>query len=103
MMQRQLSQDVFAAVGEPQHNFAPVYGAGFPADKTSGFQPVRKFHGAVMMNLKALGKIANPRPRAFGEPLNCQEQLMLPRFQSGFVCRLLAEAQKAPDQMPEFR
>jgi hypothetical protein len=103
MVKGQLCQHPLTLARKGQQNFAPVILGPLPAHISSSLQPVYQFHGAVVPDTKSIGEIANPGSHSFGHTLDSQHQLVLPSFEACGLHRFLAESEKLPDLIPEFR
>lgn len=57
----------------------------------------------MMMRLQALGKFGNRRPFPVGKSLYLQQQKVLKMGNSTLLGDFLAEAQEAPELIPEVR
>ena len=102
MVQRQLAQHSLAARRQVNQHLAVVLRAAASPCQASLLQPVKKLHGAVMLNLEPLGQVADRGWRSTGQPLHGQQQLVLLRLESRGASRLLAEMQEPPDLMTEL-
>ena len=67
-----------------------------------GFKTVGQFHGAVMVNLEALGQKSNGRELSDGKRLNRKKSLVLMRFDAGLARGGFAEIQKASNFVAEI-
>ncbi len=93
MRARKPVQHLFAQRCQPDANLAAVATRANPLDQPSVRQTVRQFYRAVMPDKQARGEFAHCRLPVFGSA-NCQQQLVLPRFQRLGPGRLLAEMQE---------
>src|SRR6266496_1952411 len=101
-MQGKLPQDFFPFDSQGNQNFAAVMACAMPFHITTPGQPVYQFDHAVMANLQTLGQISNAWLCASGEPLDRQQQLVLPWLESGLFRGLLAEMKELADLKAEF-
>jgi hypothetical protein len=103
MMESQFAEDPFAFGGKSEQNLAAVILGALAAYVTSGFEPIDEFHGAVMTDLHAVGKLLDAGPDACRHALDSQHELILTTLETSLLHGLLAEMEKLTDVITKVR
>jgi len=103
MVQRKLAQSLLALRRQPDSHLSLVRSVGRAEHKSSLHQPVQQSTHAVMPQLKPFCEIGDRGPLRARISTYRQEQLVLPRFETGGDSGPLAESQKSPNLVTEFR
>jgi hypothetical protein len=101
--QRKLLEDPLAARGDNELHLAPIGAIARPPDPAVCFETAAQLHGAVVANLEPLGQDSDRRLESGRPALDCQQGLMLLRFNPGGARNDLAEVQEPANFMPEVR
>src|ERR1700688_1480286 len=72
-------------------------------DKSSRFQAIDQFNGAVVADLHTIGEFAHSRTHSSRHALDCQHQLILAALEASLFYDLLAEVEEAADLVAELR
>lgn len=102
MMQREFGEHLFSLGGKRKQHFATIILCPGAVNKSSRFQAIYQFHGAVVADLHAIGHIANSRTQSGGYSLDRQHELILASLQTCFFYRFLTEVEKPPDLKSEL-
>src|SRR5690349_4918842 len=102
MMDREFLQQLLAARRELEQDLAAVVFAAAAFHQVTPSQTVHQFHCTVMLDLQALGKLANATAAIFRQTFQGQQEQVLLRFQAGRPRSLLAEPQKAANLITKF-
>jgi hypothetical protein len=84
-----------------QKDLAPVRSASETPDKTPELEAVDELNCAVMLDLQPFGQHSDGCFPEFRQAPECQQSLMLLRFEPGRARGLFAEIQEAPDLVPK--
>jgi len=101
--EREFPEQGFALRGDFDQDFPVVERVSVAAHHAERGQAVDELDHGVVLELELPGEGADRRQVVGGQPLDRQQQLVLLRLEAGVACRLLAERQKAADQMAEKR
>ncbi|HXA77395.1 MAG TPA: hypothetical protein VNV41_09695 [Candidatus Acidoferrales bacterium] len=101
--QRKLLEDPLAARRDNELHLAPIGAVARPPDPAVCFETAAQLHGAVVANLEPLGQDSDRRLESGRPALDCQQRLMLLRFNPGGARNDLAEVQEPANLMPEVR
>jgi hypothetical protein len=102
MFTRQLLQNLSPFAREAQNGSAFVFLIRSSLDQIFPLRPVDQFDGAVVLEAEPAGGIGDCHRRSLGSSSNLQQQLMLLRLQTCFLCSTFAELQKAPQLVPKI-
>jgi hypothetical protein len=102
MGDRELPQQRLAPVREADEDFPPVLGIVLAPREAPLGETVDQLDGAVMLNLQALGQLADGRPVSFGQAFDSQQKLVLLRLDPVRLGGVAAELQEAPDAISEL-
>ena len=102
MMQREFGEHLFSLGSKRKQHFATIILCPGAVDKSSRFQAIHQFHGAVVADLHAIGQIADSRTQSGRYAFDRQHQLVLAPLQTGFFDCFLTEVEKPPDLKPEL-
>src|ERR1700728_2960487 len=100
--QSEAVQDRPAGGSEPDPDFALVFDARSSRNSATGLEPVHQFDSAVVLDKETRGNLPDGGLYALGKSLDCEQQLMLLRFDVVFFCKSLAEMKELPDLTPEL-
>jgi len=103
MMQRQLGEHLLTLGSEREQYLAAVVLRPRAVDKSSRFQTIHQFHGAMVADLHAIRQFADSRTNPGRHALDRQHKLVLAALQSRLFNRLLAEMKEAADLVAELR
>jgi hypothetical protein len=87
---------------EPDPNLALVFDTRSSRNGPNGLEPVHQFDSAVVLDKEPRGKLADGGLYALGKPLDCEQQLVLMRFDVLFFSHSFAEMKELPDLTPEL-
>ncbi len=102
-MEREFAEKRHTVGCEGDKDLSPIRHPPASRDKSLAHRPVNQLDRAVMLQLQPLREIADRRAFPLREALQGEHQLVLLRFQSRRVSRLLAEMDEAPDLKAELR
>jgi hypothetical protein len=101
--QRKFCEQAFGARRKDELHLAPVGTVARAPNPAVCFEAAAQFHGAVVADLEPLGQGTHRRFRSERPPFDCQQGLMLLRFNPGGPRSGLAKVQKPANLMPEVR
>src|SRR5215469_12599338 len=102
MMEGQFFEHFLALRSERKQDFAAVFFGPLPMDVSPSLKPVDQFHRAVMLEMHAVGDVANPRPQSIRHAFDRKHQLILPSFEPRALNGLLAEMQEFTNLISEL-
>jgi hypothetical protein len=102
MCQSQAAQDRPAGWSEPNPYFALVLDARRSRNGAAGLEAIHQFNRAVVLDKKTRGNLPDGGLYALGKSLDCEQQLVLLRFDVVFFCESFAEMKKLADLTPEL-
>ncbi len=103
MMQRQFGEHLLSFGSKREQHLAAVVLGPRAVDKSSPFQAIYQFHGAVVADLHAIGQFADSWTNPGRHALDRQHELVLAALQPRLFYRLLAEMEEAADLVAELR
>jgi len=103
MGDRQLRQQTFPAPGELDDDLSPVGGVRRAPHEPARLHPIDELDRAVMPELQPLGEPADGGGDAGRHAAQRKQELVLLRLEARLPGRLLAEAEEAPELVPELR
>ena len=101
-MEGELTQQTLAAWRDADQNDAAIVAPADAADEAARFKTVEQFDQAVVLELEALGEVADGGFAGRRSALDGEKQLVVLRLETGGACGLLAEVQEAADLISEF-
>ena len=99
--QRKLLEYSVAARRDNELHLAAIRAIARPPDPATCFETMAQFHRAVVPNLEPLGQKADRCLRSERPTFDCQQSLMLLRFNPGGARNDLAKVQEPANFMPE--
>jgi hypothetical protein len=96
------AQDRSAGGSEPNPDFALIFDTRSSRNRATCLEPIHQFNGAVVLDKKTRGNFPDSGLYAFGKSLDCEQQLVLLRFDAVFFCQCLAEVKELADLTPEL-
>jgi len=100
--QGEAAQDRPSDGSEPDPDLALVFDARSSRNCATGLQPIHQFNGAVVLDKESRGNLPDGGLYALGKSLDCEQQLVLLRFDVVFFRKSFAEMKELPDLTPEL-
>src|SRR5579863_37174 len=100
--QREAAQDRSAGGSEPDPDLAFVFDPLSSRNGATGLQSIHQFDGAVVLNKETRGNLPDGGFYVLGKAPDCEQQLVLLRFDVVFFCKSFAEMKELPDLAPEL-
>ncbi len=102
MFERKPVEDTLAFGGETDQHLTAIFRARFAYDRATLFGAIDQLDGAVVAELKAIGKFADGGKFSCGEPFDGEKELVLLRFDSDGPGGVFAIAKEPADLVAEF-
>ncbi len=101
MGEREFAQQGLALRGDRDQDLPLIHLVPDPAEQPERGHAVDELPDRVMLELELPGQRPDRGEAVRGQPLDREEQLVLPRPESLFPGGFFAEGEEAPDQVPE--
>ena len=102
-MNNKVTQHLVALGGQLNEDLATVFTAALSRDESPFGHAVHQLHGAVVLDLHALGEFSDRRPDAVRRALDGKQELVMLWFEARLASRLFAEAQILANSVPKIR
>jgi hypothetical protein len=96
------AQDRPARGSEPDPDFALVFDARGSRNGATGLKPIHQFNGAVVLDKETRGNLPDGGLYALGKSLDCEQQLVLLRFDVVVFRKGFTEMKELADLTPEL-